>query len=255
MSVTSFLQSIASASPLRGGARSRKGDLTRAAILDNALGIARRDGIEGLTIGGLAEQMRMSKSGVFAHFGSREELQLAVIDEYGRRFVDEVLRPAVKKPRGLPRLRALLDNWLRVIAREVEQGCLMISGSVEYDDRPGPLRDAMVTMIGAWNAELTRAIEAARDAGHLRADVDARQVGFEIHGALLAFHQSARLLRASDSARRARTALARLLEGARVDAEAQARRPPRPTARGQRTTATSLSKAPARRAASRGHRK
>lgn len=212
MSVTSFLQSLMPAA--RSGERNRKGDVTRAAIVESALAIARREGLESLTIGALADQLKMSKSGVFAHFGSREELQLAVLKEYAVRFVDEVLRPAVKKPRGLPRLQAMLANWLKLLAREVEQGCLMIGGASEYDDRPGPLQDAMVAIIGGWSAELIRAIDAAKESGDLRDDIDARQLAFEIYGLMLAFHQSARLLRAGDSLKRARTALARLLHDA-----------------------------------------
>jgi AcrR family transcriptional regulator len=211
MSVASFLQSFTF------DARRRKGDVTRAAIVDSALAIARREGLEGLTIGVLAEQMKMSKSGVFAHFGAREELQLAVLKEYALRFVDEVLRPAVKKARGLPRLQAILANWLKLLAREVEQGCLMIGGAIEYDDRPGPLQDAMVAIIGGWSAELIRAIDAAKENGELRDDIDARQLAFEIYGLMLAFHQSARLLRAGDSFKRAHVALARLLRDAAAE--------------------------------------
>jgi len=203
------------AAPLRDSLRPRKGDLTRAAIVDAALAIARREGLEGLTIGVLAAQMRMSKSGVFAHFGAREELQRAVLAEYASRFVDAVLRPAVRRQRGLARLQAILDNWLRLMAREIEQGCLMIGGSIEYDDRPGPMRDAVVDIIRGWTAELLRAIEDAKATGELRADVDAGQFAFEIYGLMLGFHQSARLLRAADSARRARAGLQRLIEGAR----------------------------------------
>ncbi len=200
--------------PLRDSLRPRKGDLTRAAIVDAALAIARRDGLEGLTIGALAAQMRMSKSGVFAHFGAREELQRAVLAEYASRFVDAVLRPAVRKRRGLARLQAILDNWLKLMAREIEQGCLMISGSIEYDDRPGLMRDAVVDIIRGWTAELLRAIEDAKATGELRADIDAAQLAFEIYGLMLGFHQNARLLRAADSARRARAGLRRLIEGA-----------------------------------------
>src|SRR5690606_26286648 len=105
---------------VRRPARERKGQMTRAAIVAAGLSIARRHGLEALTIGALAEQLGMSKSGVFAHFGSREDLQLAVLNEYAARFVDEVLRPAVGEARGLPRLTALLENWLRLIAREIE---------------------------------------------------------------------------------------------------------------------------------------
>ena len=201
--------------PLRNSLRPRKGELTRAAIVDAALAIARRDGLEGLTIGDLAAQMRMSKSGVFAHFGSREELQRAVLAEYAARFVSAVLAPAVRKRRGLARLQAILDNWLKLMRREIEQGCLMISGSIEYDDRPGPMRDAVVDIIRGWSAELQRAIEDAKATGELRTDTDASQLAFEIYGLMLGFHQNARLLRAADSTRRARAGLQRLIEDVR----------------------------------------
>ena len=203
------------AAPLRRPLRPRKGALTRAAIVDAALTIARRDGLEGLTIGDLAAQMQMSKSGVFAHFGSREELQRAVLAEYASRFVAAVLAPAVRRPRGLARLRAILDNWLKLLTTEIEQGCLMISGSIEYDDRPGPMREAVVGIISGWRAELLRAIEDAKASGELRAATDAGQLAFEIYGLMLGFHQNARLLRAADSTRRARAGLHRLIEDAR----------------------------------------
>ena len=196
--------------------RPRKGELTRAAIVDAALAIAARDGLEGLTIGTLAADMQMSKSGVFAHFGSREELQLAVLKEYVRRFVDEVLRPAVRKPRGLPRLDAILDRWVAFLAREISFGCILIAGSVEYDDRPGPQRDAMVAIITGWKGELLKAIRQSVSEGHLKPDTDAQQMVFEIYGVMLAMHQDARLLRSSDHARRARAGVARLLDAART---------------------------------------
>jgi AcrR family transcriptional regulator len=212
MPIAAALSSLTA--PLRQSLRPRKGDLTRAAIVDAALSIARRNGLEGLTIGELAAQTRMSKSGVFAHFGSREELQRAVLAEYATRFVAAVLAPAVRRQRGLPRLRAILDNWLKLLTTEIEQGCLMIGGSIEYDDRPGPMRDAVVGIIRGWTAELLRAIEDARATGELRADVDAGQLAFEIYGLMLSFHQSARLLHAADSLRRARAGIRRLLDGA-----------------------------------------
>jgi AcrR family transcriptional regulator len=200
--------------PVAPALRLRKGEATRAAILDAALGIARREGLEGLTIGVLAEQAGMSKSGAFAHFGSREELQLAVLKAYAERFVDEVLRPAVARPRGLARLTAMLDNWFAYLGGELEQGCLMISGASEYDDRPGPLRDEMVRIVRGWSAELLRAIDAAKDTGELAADTDSEQLAFEIHGLVLVTHQQARLLRSGDSLARARSGLARLLASA-----------------------------------------
>jgi AcrR family transcriptional regulator len=208
---------LTSAAPARATApeRPRKGELTRAAIVDAALAVARREGLESLTIGVLADTLGMSKSGLFAHFGSREDLQLAVLREYAARFVEDVLRPAVELERGLPRLQAMLENWLRLLARELEQGCLMISGASEYDDRPGVLRDAMVAIVTGWKDELMRAIDAAKAAGHLRAGVESRQLVFEIYGLMLALHQDARLLRSADSVKRTRTGLARLIDSAR----------------------------------------
>jgi len=193
----------------------RKGDLTRAAIVEAALLAASRGGLEGLTIGTLADSMQMSKSGVFAHFGSREELQLAVLKAYVQRFVDEVLRPAVKKPRGLPRLEAILERWVSFLAREMTRGCIMIAGAVEYDDVPGPQRDEMVAIISGWKRELIKAIRQAVAEGHLKPRVDAQQLVFEIYGLMLAMHQDARLLRSADSAKRARTGLRRLISGVR----------------------------------------
>ncbi len=203
------------ASPASRGERS-KGEKTRAMIVQAALEIASRDGLEGLTIGVLADQMQMSKSGVFAHFGSREDLQLAVLKEYVRRFVDEVLRPAVAKPRGLPRLEAILDRWVAFLAREMTRGCIMIAGAVEYDDRPGPLRAEMVTIITGWKRELLKAIRQSVAERHLKADADAHQMVFEIYGLMLAMHQDARLLRSADSAKRARAGLRRLIDGVRL---------------------------------------
>jgi AcrR family transcriptional regulator len=193
----------------------RKGEMTRAAIVEAALLAASRDGLEGLTIGTLADSMQMSKSGVFAHFGSREELQLAVLKAYVQRFVDEVLRPAVTKPRGLPRLEAILERWVAFLAREMTRGCIMIAGAIEYDDVPGPLRDEMVTIITGWKRELIKAIRQAVSEGHLKASLDAQQLVFEIYGLMLAMHQDARLLRSADSAKRARTGLRRLIDAAR----------------------------------------
>ncbi len=193
----------------------RKGDLTRAAIVEAALLAASRGGLEGLTIGTLADSMQMSKSGVFAHFGSREELQLAVLKAYVQRFVDEVLRPALKKPRGLPRLEAILQRWVAFLAREMTRGCIMIAGAVEYDDVPGPQREEMVAIITGWKRELIKAIRQAVSEGHLKPRVDAQQLVFEIYGLMLAMHQDARLLRSADSATRARAGLRRLIDGVR----------------------------------------
>ncbi len=183
----------------------QKGEKTRAAILDTALSMASRKGLEGLSIGALADAMQMSKSGVFAHFGSREELQIAVIRDYHARFEEEVFRPAVRQQaRGLPRLRALFERWIRRVTVELDSGCIYISGAVEFDDRPGPVRDALATMVRNWQSALERAIRMSVDERHLRADTDVLQILFELHGLILALHHDARFLRLPGAVDRAR---------------------------------------------------
>ncbi|MGE0350632.1 TetR/AcrR family transcriptional regulator [Hydrogenophaga sp.] len=181
----------------------QKGQQTKAAIVEAALGLATQIGLEGLSIGALAEVMQMSKSGVFAHFGSREELQISVVREYHTRFEDEVFYPAMSAPRGLPRLRAMFANWMKRTSVEIDSGCIYISGAVEFDDRPGPVRDALASSVNTWQDALRRAIEISVEEGHFRADTDASQAAFEIHGLILALHYEARFLRSPDSVRRA----------------------------------------------------
>jgi AcrR family transcriptional regulator len=188
-----------------------KGQQTRATILDAALTLASHMGLEGLSIGALAEVTQMSKSGVFAHFGSREELQISVIREYHRRFEEEVFFPAVNEPRGLPRLRALFERWVRRVSVELDSGCIYISGAVEFDDRPGPVRDALAGMVQAWQAALERAIHLAVEEGHLRADTDPLQLLFETHGLILALHHDARFLRLPGAVDRARAGFDRIV--------------------------------------------
>ncbi|WP_326538423.1 TetR/AcrR family transcriptional regulator [Pseudorhodoferax sp.] len=210
-----------------------KGQQTRAAILEAALGLASHMGLEGLSIGALAELMQMSKSGVFAHFGSREELQISVIREYHARFEEEVFFPAIREPRGLPRLAALFERWVRRVSVELDSGCIYISGAVEFDDRPGPVRDALAAMVRAWHAALSRAIHGAIAAGHLRDDTDAEQMLFELHGMILALHHDARFLRNSGVLERARTGFERVVREHAVLPAAAATpetRAPRPAA-------------------------
>ena len=189
-----------------------KGQQTRAAIVDAALVLASHAGLEGLSIGALAEVTHMSKSGVFAHFGSREELQISVIREYHRRFEEEVFVPALAEPRGLPRLRALFERWVRRVSAELDSGCIYISGAVEFDDRPGPVRDALVGMVQTWQATLQRAIGLAVETGELRPDTDAAQMLFEMHGLILALHHDARFLRNAGVLDRARAGFDHMLE-------------------------------------------
>ncbi|WP_439114697.1 TetR/AcrR family transcriptional regulator [Hydrogenophaga sp.] len=181
----------------------QKGQQTKAAIVEAALGLATQIGLEGLSIGALADVMQMSKSGVFAHFGSREELQISVVREYHARFEEEVFYPAMAAPRGLPRLRAMFDNWMKRTSVEIDSGCIYISGAVEFDDRPGPVRDALASSVNTWLSAMRRAVELAVAEGHLNPDTDADQMAFEIHALILALHYEARFLRSPDSLRRA----------------------------------------------------
>ncbi len=179
----------------------RKGEQTRAAILDAALDLASRDGLEGLTIGNLAERMQMSKSGVFAHFGSREDLQVEVVREYHRRFENEVFFPSLREPRGLPRLRAMLKRWTEKRIQEVTTGCIYISGAVEYDDRPdSPVRAQLVFTVSAWRAALLRAISQAMQEKHLRPDTDPNLMLFELYSFTLGLHHDARFLHMAEAA-------------------------------------------------------
>ena len=189
-----------------------KGEQTRAEIVAVALGMAARVGLEGLSIGTLAEAVGKSKSGVFAHFGSREELQIAVVREYYRRFEAEVFAPAMRKPRGLPRVRALFENWMRHTSAELDSGCIFISGAVEFDDRPGAVHDALAEAVDAWIGAMTRAVAQACEEGHLAAGADPRQISFEIHALILALHYEARFMRRPGSQARARQGFVNILQ-------------------------------------------
>ena len=206
--------SRARTAPARQGAAA-KGRQTHAAILDAALALASQAGLEGLSMGALAALLGMSKSGVFAHFGSREELQIAVIREYHARFEAEVFTPALRVARGLPRLTVLVEAWLRRVTHEIDAGCLYISGAVELDDRPGPVRDALAGMVQAWHGALERAIALAVTEAHLRQDTDAVQLRFEIQALVLSLHHDARFLRTPGSVERARAAFNRLIDSYR----------------------------------------
>jgi AcrR family transcriptional regulator len=189
----------------------RKGEMTRAAILDVALDLASRNGLEGLTIGLLADRMNMSKSGVFAHFGSREDLQIDVLKLYHQRFEQEVFTPSIQEPRGLRRLEAMFDRWLKRVSVEIASGCIYISGAVEYDDRPGPIRDALVSMVRIWQTALVRCAQQCIDCGDFKPDTDPQQLVFEMYGLVLAVHHDARFLRIPGAVERANAGFARLV--------------------------------------------
>ena len=195
-----------------GSKGQQKGQQTKAAIVDAALGLATQIGLEGLSIGAIAEVMHMSKSGVFAHFGSREELQISVVREYHARFEEEVFFPALQQPRGLPRLRAMFNNWMQRTSIELDSGCIYISGAVEFDDSSGPVRDALAGSVQTWLTAMDRAVVQAKQAGHLHADADEHQVAFEIHGLILALHYEARFLKSPGSVARAHCGFDHVLE-------------------------------------------
>jgi len=182
----------------------KRGAITRAAILDRAADLASVEGLEGLTIGRLASEMGMSKSGLFGHFGSKQELQLATVDAAAERFAAEVVRPALEAPEGAPRLRAMCDGYLAYLESEVfAGGCFWAASSVEFDGRPGPVRDRVRDAVDRWLATLAK---LARDAS---VD-DPEQLAFELHCIGQGANQRFQLGDAKAHAR-ARTGFERLL--------------------------------------------
>jgi AcrR family transcriptional regulator len=188
-----------------------KGEDTREAILNEGMRLASMRGLEGLTIGSLAGELGLSKSGLFAHFKSKEQLQVTVVERAAQVFVDAVIRPALLGPRGLPRLEAIFENWLTWASRPVlPGGCLFVQAAAEFDDRPGPVRDAIQVSQQAWIATLEKSVALAVAEGHLAAATDPAQVAFELEGILLASQFADRLLddpRVVAKARRAFTSL------------------------------------------------
>jgi AcrR family transcriptional regulator len=190
-----------------------KGERTRATILDEALRIVSKSGLDGLTIGTLAEALGMSKSGLFAHFGSREELLLAVLAHGQAQFGEVVFQPAMAKPRGLPRLRSMFVNWLDwTESAELPGGCPMIGGASEFDDKPGPVRDMLAGGQRAWIETLKRAVRQAVEERQLGKETDPEQIAFEIFGIALVVHHHRRLLGYKKARERALIALDSLLK-------------------------------------------
>lgn len=144
--------------------------------------IASAEGLEGLSIGRLATELQMSKTGIFAHFGSKEQLQLATVDSAKQVFLEQVVQPAVEHSRGIPRLRAMLENWIGYVERIVFRGgCFFAAASAEFDSRPGLVRDEIATLTKAWQVALQREIAFARSSKEIRATVDPAQLAFELH--------------------------------------------------------------------------
>lgn len=188
-----------------------KGATTREVILARSYSLAAATGLEGLTIGGLAAQVGMSKSGVFAHFGSREELQLATLDLAGERFIGHVLAPALRERRGLPRLHAIMANWFDWMRHEEDGGCLFLAAASEYDDRPGPILDRLLQHEADWRDQLARAAQLTIESGEFEASADPALVAFELYAIALAVHHHAGLTGYAEAAMRGTQALERLL--------------------------------------------
>jgi AcrR family transcriptional regulator len=191
-----------------------KGENTRNLILDEAVGLASQVGLEGLTIGALAARLDLSKSGLFAHFGSKEDLQLLALKRAQALFQDRVFSAALGQEPGLPRLRALFSNWLASIDSDRNPGgvSLILSASAEYDDRPGPVRDLLAAGQRELRGAIAKAVRLAVDAGHLAPQTDPWQLSFELFGVVLAAHHDRRLLQDARAVARAHDAIERLIQ-------------------------------------------
>ncbi|HKW36446.1 MAG TPA: TetR/AcrR family transcriptional regulator [Burkholderiales bacterium] len=194
----------------------RKGARTRALILNEAVLMAGRLGLEGLSIGSLAARLDLSKSGLFAHFGSKEDLQLLTLKRAQAIFQEQVFSPASEQARGLPRLRTLLSRWLAWIGRnDAAGGHLLLSAFMEYDERPGAVRDLLVATQRELRGAVVKAIRLAIDQGDLAPGTDPWQLGFELYGIVLAAYNDRRLLADSRSTARAEHAVERLIQAHR----------------------------------------
>ncbi|MDQ3033376.1 MAG: TetR family transcriptional regulator [Myxococcota bacterium] len=193
-----------------------KGEETRSAVLGHALSLASELGLEGVSIGQLAERAGMSKSGLFAHFKSKEALQLAVLDEATTRFVALVVAPALRKPRGEPRVRALFDHWLAWSHAEfMPGGCIFVQAMVELDDRPGIVRDRLVASQRDWLDTIATAIRIAKTERHFDAKLDEAQLAHEIATLAYGHHLVARTLRDAAAETRTERAFDRMIRSAR----------------------------------------
>jgi AcrR family transcriptional regulator len=194
-----------------------KGAETRRVILDRAVSIAATVGLEALTVGQLADELDMSKSGLFAHFRSKEALQLAVIEAAVGQFVDTVIRPGLSAPRGEKRLRAILEGWLQWGVSRSRGGCIFVASSVEFDDRPGVVRDRIAATQRDWIEFLATCIKTGQNAGAFRKDADPHDFAWQVYGLMLATHQATRLLDDPYAWDRARRWLDQLIDGLRPD--------------------------------------
>jgi len=196
----------------------KKGDLTRQAILEAGLKMASSVGLEAVTIGELAKATGMSKSGLFAHFQSKENLQMEILAFAGQVFADQVVVPALEQPAGVARIEALVDNWIAWTER-LTGGCIFVAASNEFNDRPGPVRDLLLKLQAEWLDSLTRMARSAIRVGAFRSDVDPEQFAFDLYSLMLGFHLYDKLLQDTQTRRRQQAALARLLATYRSPAD------------------------------------
>jgi AcrR family transcriptional regulator len=195
-----------------------KGEKTKGKILEKAAGLASICGLEDMSIGKLAKATGLSKSGLFAHFSSKEKLQTQVVQWVAQMFTEQVMLPAFKEPRGVPRIRAIFENWKHWIDGDsLPGGCVMIASSTEFDDKPGAVRDEIVTMMNELLQSLTRTAQIAIEEGHFKSDADPRQFAFEFESLLHGYHLLQRLLKDPDARERSDLALQRLLEAYQAD--------------------------------------
>lgn len=194
-----------------------RGADTRQAVLEHAFSLASRLGLDGLTIGRLAEDLNLSKSGLFGHFQSKQALQVQVLQHAADRFVDAVVRPALKAPRGEARVRQLFERWLDW-PRKVPQpgGCLFVAAATELDDKPGPARDLLVKLQRDWLEVIAGAVGTAVAEGEFRREADPEQFAQDLYGIMLACHHASRLLGDPKAEDRARRAFEALVENARA---------------------------------------
>ncbi|MDT8365375.1 MAG: TetR/AcrR family transcriptional regulator [bacterium] len=195
-----------------------KGEKTKNKILEEAAGLASICGLEDMSIGKLAKATGLSKSGLFAHFNSKENLQTQVVQWVAEMFTEQVMRPAFNEPRGIPRIRGVFENWKDWIEGDsLPGGCIMIASSTEFDDKPGAVRDEIVGMMSDLLQSLTRTARIAIEEGHFKADSDPKQFAFEFESLLHGYHLLQRLLKDPDARKRSDTAFERLIESYQAD--------------------------------------
>ena len=190
-----------------------KGEMTRTAILERAMDVASRYGLGGLTIGTLADELDLSKSGLFAHFKSKEALQIDLLEYVAANFTERVVRPALQEPRGVARIRAMFEKWLQWSKwKSMPGGCLFVAASTEFDDRPGPVRDRLVALQTEWLGAMARAAAIAVEEKQFEPELDPAQFAHELYGIMLAYHHARRLLHDPKADARATAAFGALIE-------------------------------------------